>query len=610
MAGPVWVEDDSIGRALAGLSDSFSGKGGAYIANVRSEIAAREDQRRKLQLEMEREQEKQAAQNAAIAAERARQMAMPAPTPAQTGWATGAGRIGTEVVPPGGPAPLQAYDAADVGQRDAAAARTFNLERDKQLADQALGVRYAQSMGDVAKSAPQMAGMAQVAEYGVPRDPQAQLTLQTQLKGEIPAIDKATGNWAEVDAQGNPVPGSGGMLTADGRDAATGRPPMPKTPGGRIMKAGEVKAGGAGIFENEGAMRQATFQLARKAMSGGLQPDEEAQLKFVSRFVFPWAQDVQKNAQGQFVLISKQKEEPPQLLTDALAKLDQTAAAPGGTPADQAFTQGAPPIPQVPGVTPLAGATQAAPGGGMAGPGFKMSAAFGPSEASPEALRKEASSATLASNAMNEFYKKFGYSGRDPATGAPGQFADPAAVRKTVPGLMSAAVSEYGGTSILGQAAANRLDPKAQEYNALAYRFVEPVIRMASGAAISPREYSQYFSMFIPNANDSPLTASQKLDAMRDWVDAVSGATTARGALDRMSALATNPMTRQAVEQMRVRATEAGTLDKPFAQVDKAAAPTAAAAPAAQAAPAGETRTIGNRNYRRDPTTGKWFEVQ
>jgi hypothetical protein len=380
--------------------------------------------------------------------------------------------------------------------------------------------------------------------------------------------------------------------------------PVPRA-GGRIVKAGEAKLGGGW---DEPAMRARVFDLAKRALRpGGLSAEEEADLKYTSRFVFPWAQDVTKNAQGQFVIISKQKEEQPQLLTDALTKLEQGGTAP--TSGGNVFATGAAPFQQTPGAgpqtAPLAG--QETPGGGVSGPGFKVSAPFGPSEASPEALRKEASSTTLAANAMSEFYKKFGYSGRGP-NGEPGTFTDPKAVAKNVPSLMSTAVTQLGGDNVLAERAAKTLDPKAQEYNALAYRFVEPVIRLASGAAISPREYSQYFKMFVPNANDSPLTASQKLDAMKDWVDAVAGATTARGALDRMDALAKNPIAREAVNAMREAATRAKTLDTPV----PAASPGSAPAPGATApAPtAGETKSIGGKNYRRDPASGKWFEVQ
>lgn len=266
MAGPVWVEDDTIGRALAGLSDSLSGKTGAYIANVRSEIAAREDQRRKLQMEMEKERLQQEAATGAISAERSRQMALEPPTPGQTGWATGAGAIGTEMVPPGGPAPLQAFTPEVRGQ-DVAAAKTFGLEREKQLADYALAARHASSMTDVATGAPRLAGQAQVAEYGLPTDRASVLKLQTQLKGEVPlTAEKVSANWGEVDARGQPVPGSGGMLTSDGLDAATGRPPQPRTPGGRIVKAGEAKVTAAtGDEQLKEIMNHPTYKNALEA---------------------------------------------------------------------------------------------------------------------------------------------------------------------------------------------------------------------------------------------------------------------------------------------------------------------------------------------------------
>jgi len=616
MAGPVYVEDNELAKALAGLSNTFSGREGAAIASARSEIALREEQRRKLQQEIQSQQDQMDAQRAAIETERVRQMNQKGPASLQTAWATSGGPIGAEAVPAGGPVPLRGLaDASQVPAADEAAARNFELQRNKDLATYNLGVRFPAQMGTVAEAVPKLQAQASVAERGVaPIGSPEWMRTQTQLEGKQPTAltlgEKAAGNWVERDAQGNIVPASGGMLDANGRDLATGRPPVPRTPGGTIVKAGEAKMGGGGMFENEGTMRAAAFQLAQKAVRGGLSPDEEQQLQVVSRYLFPWSQALVKNAQGKYELHAVQKDQPPQLLSDALGKISGGAGAPAGT----AFDQGT--AAPISGVTPQQTAglpsvsTQGAPPA-QGGAGYSITPAVGGGvgEAATETLRKDVTSLMQADIAKNKFFKMFNYA---PDSGV---LPDQKTISGAVPSFMSGAASEMLGSGMIGQRVAKTLDPKAQGYNALAYQFVEPVIRLASGAAIGPREYSQYFNMYIPNANDGPPEVKQKLDAMQIWTDAIRMSTTAGGAIDYVMKSG-NPLAMQGAERIRVRATEAGTLNAPINETTAgAAAPAVSAAPAAATAapaggaPVGTTRTIGAQKYRK-VGPDQWETVQ
>ena len=91
-----WVPDDSIGSYLGSLADNFSGKNAAVMANAVEDV-----------------KKKRAQAAAAAAADQANQAMWNARKPPEVSpnldaWRTGAGPVSTEVVPAGGPAPLQA----------------------------------------------------------------------------------------------------------------------------------------------------------------------------------------------------------------------------------------------------------------------------------------------------------------------------------------------------------------------------------------------------------------------------------------------------------------------------------------------------------------------
>jgi hypothetical protein len=134
--------------------------------------------------------------------------------------------------------------------------------------------------------------------------------------------------------------------------------------------------------------------------------------------------------------------------------------------------------------------------------------------------------------------------------------------KPNVPNLLAAIANEKGGSTILGGAITKALDPTSVAYFQAAKRWMEPVMRIASGAAIRPEEYADYYQMFIPSPNDGPPEIANKLNAMNAWEVTIAKARNANEALGMMSQLAQgNPAISQQVERIRVRANEAGTLN-------------------------------------------------
>jgi hypothetical protein len=196
----------------------------------------------------------------------------------------------------------------------------------------------------------------------------------------------------------------------------------------------------------------------------------------------------------------------------------------------------------------------------------------------------------LAQQARLKLQEKIGF---DESTGQlkPGYY---------VPGLTATAIGERYGGSATGRAIVKRIDPAAQEYRAEAMRWIEPVLRNASGAAIRPEEYGDYFAMFIPETGDSPQEVTRKLGAMKAWEHATAGAATANQALanmDRIAQQTGDTAMRQAADRIRVVARERGTLDAPLSTGagGGGGAATAAPAGAAVAAPAVDHNAVQAR---------------
>lgn len=129
-----------------------------------------------------------------------------------------------------------------------------------------------------------------------------------------------------------------------------------------------------------------------------------------------------------------------------------------------------------------------------------------------------------------------------------------------------ATLNQGANENVVAQYMIKKLDPAAEQYFAAAQRWIEPVLRVASGAAIRPEEYGSYMRMFIPSAADPPQVISQKLLSMRQWVQATAGSATANEALSKMQQAAQqsgDPRALAAIERLRTVATERGTLNNP-----------------------------------------------
>jgi hypothetical protein len=599
MAGPVWVEDDSIGRALAGLADSFSGKSGAYIANVRSEIAAREDQRRKLQQELLAKQREQEAADAAIAARRSRLMDIAPPTPAQTGWATGAGPIGAEVVPPGGPAPLQTYDAAIIKPQDAAAAKTFGLERESQLANYALAARNPSAFATIAKGAPEMAAQAQIALTGVPKTVDEQAKLQTQLTGQLPLTDqKSATGYAVLNADGQVV---GRGVTHNFRTDASGAA-INVPPGGSIVKMGEMSAE-AGPLKDEGAMRATIDRGLQKVARGEPigQPEALTIAQALSK-QFPDVVRLEKDDVGN-VRPVVMPEHPMGKVYGPL--VDQLNRAIGGTTtaapaAAAAFGAGAQPMqnPTVPGVTlPTTPPPEVSNIGGTAG----LPATPAPTTTPEPIITPPAAGVTAQVGAPvirgtgselqkelfnSQFYRQYSdsmtaYNNVRDAMKSDNQSADLRAIYALAKLYDPGSVVREGELR-LTQGASSLAERMAGLYNALS----------GSGGRLTPSQRADIMA-------EAYGAARQQYESMN---------VKNRDAADRAQRLGIDPS--NVTVPMQVPEPPRPEEISSIKRGGRAGAQplSRGATPAAPAA--GATMTLDGKNYRKDPTTGKWFEVR
>ena len=195
---------------------------------------------------------------------------------------------------------------------------------------------------------------------------------------------------------------------------------------------------------------------------------------------------------------------------------------------------------------------------------------------------------TRADQARRDIEKMI-WAGTDPASGRLPQ-------KPWLPDWKAALLAERGGDSLLIAQAINAMDPDARAYYASAKAWIEPVLRLASGAAIRTEEYRDYMAMFIPNWGDSPKLIADKINRMREWQEATGGNVTANQAVATMIEKARVRGDTEAMrlaDQMRVRANQAGRGDTPR---DSLPPPNAAAAPSGRVAPAPDlVDTIKNR---------------
>jgi hypothetical protein len=346
-----WTEDPSIGNALAGLANNFSGLNAATMANTVEEI-----------------KKKRAQAAAATAADQANRVMWNARTPPDVApnlaaWRAGGGTVGTEVVPAGGPASLQPY-TPDITERDTGAQQQANAEfarvRAKQLADSSLGYQHVTSMGDVATNAPKMEAGTQLDLYGVPRTLEGQLKMETQLTGKLPMVDVTgtTSNYGVQDQQGNIVARGS---TRDGRtDMASGQA-IAVPPGHSLVKMGDAPFDQS-PYKDKGAELNALEALNRKATIGQpeqwtLNDQQRSQILLSSQF--PQAQKVEKDDSGNIRVVGFNEKVVPPVYAPLIARLNSQLGylqPPPGAPAGGAppapTTAPAAPAPAMPGQRP------------------------------------------------------------------------------------------------------------------------------------------------------------------------------------------------------------------------------------------------------------------
>jgi hypothetical protein len=211
----------------------------------------------------------------------------------------------------------------------------------------------------------------------------------------------------------------------------------------------------------------------------------------------------------------------------------------------------------------LGGATAAAPAPGATAAAPAPVVATGPRPISTEivsdaAADKSDAAAMVALTQVKEARGQLlGHLGADANGVLPPQ--------PTVPNWMAAMANEKLGGTVAGNNLVNAADPKALAYFQTSKRLVEPILRLASGAAINKGEYSDYYQMFIPAQGDTPQMIADKLNAIRTWQVAVGRSRTANGLLQMVSELGQgNPVVQATVERMRVKATQGGRGDAAF----------------------------------------------
>jgi hypothetical protein len=477
-----------------------------------------------------------------------------------------------------------------------------------------LGARSAKSMNDVAQGAYPLIAQGNLLTTGVPTDPGQLALTQTQLTGKLPEYDEAKRpltNYVVKDGSGNIV---GEGRSRDGLiDLNTGQP-IKVPPGGSVLGAGQASLDTKGLGDENVRLSKikSAVDTIEQMGPGSLSPEKLRETELAIATQWPHAVKYESDARGNKILIGYEDKAIPRVVGKVLAEINsQYASAPPPSSAPAAVPFPALGAGVVPTPDALAGAPAAAPAAPPAGAFAAPPAPIVPAGALPQvagapgqvsvtqlpggggpATHEAANTARqveLAQQARLKLQEKIGF---DERTGQlkPGYY---------VPGLTATAIGERYGGSATGRAIVKKLDPAAQEYRAEAMRWIEPVLRNASGAAIRPEEYGDYFAMFIPETGDSPQEVTRKLGAMKAWEQATAGAATANQALARMDQIAQqagDPAMRSAADRIRVIARERGTLDVPLTGGGGGGgAATAAPAGAAVAAPAVDHNAVQAR---------------
>lgn len=577
MAGPVYVEDTELARQLSGMLGNVPG-GGIQIANARSEIAFREAQRQKLLQDMAQERQVNEAktQLPALASKVTAAEAVPPVPSYQKAWATGAGPIQSETVPLMGPAPLTAFDPVQEQQNVMATEARDKAIRDARttLAQQGttIAALTAKSPEDVTKlygaygTGLNLTGMAPKGSeeerrrqaltnptaFGTPKEPINPYAAEHRE----PILDAASAS------MGSMTPAAADQIKNLLEDKYAPKTTVLQTPTGPAPQTVQqpMTPRDAALYDAATRLSRPPPAVAAPSPSAPPPPPPAAAAQAA-----PATADVGKT--------------PATVSTDSGApasvpKTENPVAAPTGAPAAAPAAAPAPTPPAAPKafITPQGGATIGAP-------------------VSPHPTQDaERRVATAVQTAMPERQKIESILDfrADPKTG---QMSINTA---NIPGYMASTIykSPVGGFDV-AQGIGQYLDTiekgtpttRAQDYYTAARAWVEPVLRLASGAAINQDEYRSYYAMFIPGPADSPQTAAEKLLRMRQWETAVASSSNAAQAMEKMLQVA--PGREDVVKMRDVLNKNPDALVKPFTQIlDQDAAAKGISGGATSAAPA------------------------
>lgn len=516
MAGQ-WVDDPSWGGVFNGL----------FPTSKPGEAMLTAEHIKALQLKRAQDEAEFAAQNAAVGRIAPRYDAMPPPRflPNPNAGAPYTGGVNDVI-------------ANNLPPTTALGDDPFYRAREQARADEVLGTRLAKSSKDIAATR----GLGQVYSGGVPTTLPEWQRVQTLLKGEMPTTDPGSTltqhNYNIYDASGTLV--RQGVMQGN-IDLQTRQPISAHVPPGgysRIVQplAADVKGPVANSEQQLDTLQKAMNEYAIK---GTVSNPRDAALALGLQY--PQSQKVITDAAGNHFPGPFEGKLIPPALAGLAGHLNATLF---GQAAPAAGAPTAPPaMPQTPGAAGVVPTGAPAGTGPAMPPGFQTQA---PASQAQTQIAQRVTSASAERLAIEEAIK----SGYLPPVST-------ALINTIVQG-------SHGAAGFAADQLLKYMDPQGAEYFLNAMRWVEPVIRSASGAAISPREYADYYRMFIPTSGDQPRMVQQKLDAMRRWEQATATGTTTNGVLQLMAAQAQpGTSTASIVERLRVRAQQNGTLAAP-----------------------------------------------
>jgi len=461
---------------------------------------------------------------------------------------------------------------------DPRGAQDYTNKRDLSLQLLRQGALVGKNTGDIAKL-PGLMAQGSVMMRGAPTDQAQRDALEFATTDKFPGEGKPhLQNWYIKDGSGKIV-GQGTMAGIN--DVQTNKPVRDLLQPGQSLQIGSpITAEAAGPVGDQKA-RLGTIATAMNDLASGKPLANPRDVAFALGLEYPQSQKVITDAAGNHFPGAFDGKLIPPVLQPLVSQLNQQlypSATMGGAPtaAPVPFTGGpSGPAAAVPASPAAAAAPPVVPPGAVAQAGGTP-AGFQTQAPASQGQQQMAARVVQASQARQQLEQIIM---TDPATGQPRN-------APYVPGLMPSMLNQGANESVLGRYAIKKMDPVAEQYFTSAQRWIEPVLRAASGAAIRPEEYGSYVRMFVPEVGDPPQVIASKLLAMRQWETATGNASTANGALTAMQQVAQqsgDPRTMAIIERLRTVATERGTLNNPISA--DAAAPTPGTA--AGAAPAG-----------------------